>query len=228
MQCVTWPYVLRRGHSDNPAKGTCIADAINWLVHGEHGDAPPCASPVILAYCIRGNDDMPDDVRQRFLGFAHRIAGSRDPANEAARLRVLVLGALRIFAPRALDAAGYHKHAADLRSLPDDVTFAAADEAAAGAGATARRAVTAARLTIAAEAFGSMAEAEAGAWAAAAADEAAFGSTPAAAAWNDYFAVLDAALNVGAQGDAWSADVVALGVERFITAGGKAALVSAA
>ena len=127
---LTWPYVLRAGHSDNPAHGACAMDAVNWLVHGEHGDAPECACPVIRAYVIRGNDSMPDDVRQRLLPYLHRIAGSRSASHEGARVRVLQLAALRVFAPRALDAAGLHDHAQRLRDLPDDVDMKAAAAAA--------------------------------------------------------------------------------------------------
>ena len=120
---ITWPYELRRGHSDNPAEGACAMDAVNWLVHGKHGDAPECACPVIATYVTRGNDDMPDDVRQRLLDYLPRIAGSRSPEHEAARMRVMMLGALRVFAPRALDAAGSHEYAAKLRALPDTVHY---------------------------------------------------------------------------------------------------------
>src|SRR4051812_11422479 len=90
---ITWPYHLRRGHSDNPAEGACAMDAVNWLVHGKHGDAPECACPVIAAYVVRGNDSMPDDTRQRLLPYLFRIAGSRSEEHQAARARILVLGA---------------------------------------------------------------------------------------------------------------------------------------
>lgn len=173
MNVVTWPYVLRRGHSDNPAEGACAMDAVNWLVHGKHGDAPECACSVIASYVIRGNDGMPDDTRQRLLPYLHRIAGSKSPEHQAARTQILTLGALRVFAPSALDAAGLHRHAARLRALPDDVDMAAA----------------------------------------------------AAAAWDDYFVVLDAALNAGPQGEPWSADTVAVGAHLYGEAGGILTLV---
>jgi len=101
-------------------------DAVNWLVHGKHGDTPECACPVITSYVIRGNDAMPDDVRQNLLPYLHRIAGSRSKTHQVARTRILALGALRVCAPRALDLAGLHDHAATLRSLPDNVDITAA------------------------------------------------------------------------------------------------------
>lgn len=203
---VTWPYVLRRGHSDDPSHGACAMAAINWLMYGIHGDAPPCASPVIAANVIRGNDAMPDDIRQRFLPYLHRIAGSRSEQHENARCRVLWLAAIRIFAPRALDAAGLHTHATRLRDLPDSVTA----EAAASAAAAVRAAAAA---EAAAEAAG-VAEAV----------RTAAASAAGAAVWDDYFAVLDAALSAGPQGEEWSATIVAHGTEQYRAAGGLARL----
>jgi len=94
---LTWPYKLRAGHSKNPAEGACIMDAINWLVHGEHGDHPPCVDPIFIEFCIGGNDNMPDNMRQKFLLRAHLLAGSNDPETRGARTKILVLSALRIF-----------------------------------------------------------------------------------------------------------------------------------
>jgi hypothetical protein len=197
MDLITWPYLLRRGHTDNPAEGACAMDAINWLAHGRHGDAPECACPVIAAYVMRGNDEMPDEVRQRLLPFLHRIAGSRSHAHEAARLRVLVLAAVRVFVPRALDAIDLHERARQLRALPDDVTYTAARAAAVARAAPAGADAAARAAARAADAAARAADAAAG------------------AAWNDYFSVLDQALDSGPQGEPWSADAVAAGTRHF-------------
>jgi hypothetical protein len=187
-------------------------DAVNWLVHGRHGDAPECACPVIAAYVIRGNDVMPDDIRQRLLPYLHRIAGSRSEKHQGIRARILVLGALRVFAPRALDAAGLHDHAETLRRLPDDVDMARAAEAARAARAAAARAAEAAKVAAAAAAMAAKvaAAAMAAKVAAAAAAAAAMASV-----WDDYFVVLDSALNAGPQGEPWSADAVDLGAKLY-------------
>src|SRR5271165_2784476 len=94
---IQWPYTLKRGHTADPAAGACAMAAISWLVEGRHSDHPECASPVISSFVIQGNDGAPDDVRQRFLPYLHRIAGSRSDEHEAARVRVLVMAAVRIF-----------------------------------------------------------------------------------------------------------------------------------
>jgi len=224
---ITWPYRLRRGHSDDPAKGACAMDALNWLVHGRHGDAPECACPVVASYVIKGNDTMPDDVRQRLLVYLPRIAGSRSAEHEAIRVRVFVLAAARVFAPIALDAAGLHDHAARLRALPDDADYKtiyaasasyAADAASDAATRAARAAAHAAASRAAANAYD--AAAHAAAQAAAYATRAAANAYDAAALWQPYFAVLDAALNAGPQGEPWSADVVARGTAAYVAAGG--------
>ena len=170
--------------------------AVSWLVHGIHSDAPFCASPAISAYVVHGNDAMPDDVRQRLLPYLHRIAGSRSDEYEVARRRILWLAAVRVFVPIALDAAGLHKHAKLLRDLPDDVTPERAAAVAARAAAEAEAAATCA-----------VAAARAAAWAAE------------AGAWDVYFDVLDAVLNAGPQGEAWSADAMNTAVSQFEMAG---------
>lgn len=216
-QFVTWPYFLRRGHSDNPAEGACAMDAVNWLAHGQHGDRPECACPLISSYVISGNDTMPDAVRQRLLPYLHRIAGSRSVEHEAARLRVIVLGVVRIFAPRALNIVRQCKHAATLRSLPDDVTYEAATEAVVAAARVAWAKalwVPGAAGRAARAAMGAAADATARVveWRSIAA---AGSAAEAVMAWDDYFAVLDAALAAGPQGEAWSVDVVTRQAAQF-------------
>ena len=246
-QFITWPYVLRKGHSDNPAEGACAMDAVNWLVHGKHGDAPECACPLIARFVIGGNDAMPDDVRQRLLTYLPRIAGSRSEEHEAARLRVLVLGAVRVFASRALGAAGLTEPAAHLRTLPDDASYSglrdaadaamwAADAATGVADAAARaaadamawaavdataRAATAWAADAAARAAGAARAARtaerAATWAAA---RAAARAATWSATWDDYFLVLDAVLAAGPQGEPWGADAIERGTTAYTKAGG--------
>ena len=227
MNIITWPYILRAGHSNDPSQGACAMDAVNWLAHGKHGDQPECACPVIAAYVVRGNDAMPHDVRQRLLPYLHRIAGSRSEEHEAARLRIAVLDAVRVFAPSALDAAGLQDEAEKLRSLPDDVTYADAADAARYAAAADAARWTAAPADAADAARWAAAVADARRTAAprraaAAADDAAAATRWAAAAaadadasWDLYFDTLDRMLTAGPQGEPWSADVVDAGASLY-------------
>lgn len=207
---ITWPYVLRRGHSKNPAGGACAMDAINWLVHGKHGDKPDCACPVIGKYVIGLNDAMPDDQRQRLLAFLPRIAGSRSAAHKQARGEILARGAVRVIAPIALDAAGLDTQAAALRALSPDCTVSTAAAKAKAAAAAAEAAEVA---EVAAAWAAAWAEEAAAAWAAKAA--------AAAAAWDAALTLLDDALSAGPQGEPWSADVVDAGAALYRAHGGK-------
>lgn len=238
---ITWPYPLRRGHTDNPADGACAMDAVNWLVHGEHGDQPQCACPVIRAYIIPGNDAMPYDVRQRLLDYLPRIAGSRSQAHETERMRVVVLGALRIFVPRTLDAAGFHSLAAVLRAIPDDSNYSVMEIWAQAAKAVmvggrwpepespasvawimCEAALYAVKLAARADVPNAAAEA----WGAMLTDVmsviVARKVANKATNWDDYFLVLNAVLSAGPQGEPWSADVVDAGTALYVQSGGVA------
>jgi hypothetical protein len=154
MTTAYWPYVLIRGHTDDASTGACAMAAVSWLMHGKHSDKPECACPVLTSFVIPANDSMPADVRQRFLPYLHRIAGSRSEEHKAARTRILWLAAVRIFAPIALDQSGLHAEAEKLRALPDDVsaeTAAKAAKAAETAAWAAAKAAKAAAETAAAE-----------------------------------------------------------------------------
>jgi hypothetical protein len=121
---------LIKGHTDDASTGACAMAAVSWLMHGKHSDKPECACPVLTSFVIPANDAMPADVRQRFLPYLHRIAGSRSEKHEAARTRILWLASVRIFAPIALDQSGLHAEAEKLRALPDDVSAETAAKAA--------------------------------------------------------------------------------------------------
>ena len=117
-----WKYELRKGSSPDPSQGACLFDASMWLVYGKIGDDPPCSCPVIRRYAIGLNDRLPDAERQRLKPFILRVVGNRDPENELARLRFIVLETSRRVVPMAFDAR-WPTVAAKLRALPDDVPY---------------------------------------------------------------------------------------------------------
>jgi hypothetical protein len=200
-----WPYELRQGNSQSPRDGACTMDAVSWFAYGRLGDRPYCACPVLTAYVIRGQDAMPHATRQLLKPFIFRLIGSRNKAAESKRVRSLVLAAVRVFVPIALDASGQHHVAARLRTLSDGASFAELAKAAGAAAAAAATAATAASA-FAASAFAADAAAAKDAAAAAAAKDAASAAAAAAAAagdkvWPAYIDALDAALKLGKQGD---------------------------
>ncbi len=56
----------------------CVMSLVACLAGEEHTDSPGCASPLIRAFAIPLNDNMPDAVRQRLKPFAPRILGTAD------------------------------------------------------------------------------------------------------------------------------------------------------
>jgi hypothetical protein len=226
-----WNYSLVEGHSNDPSRGACAMAAISWLVEGRHSDAPECACPLIREFVIVGNDRMDKVTRQRLVPYLHRIAGSRSAEHEAARLRIMVLAAARVFASKELDALGKHAEAEILCALPDDASYAEVHTASLAYAAAARAAYASAAASDAAYAAASaeaayaahaaarVAHAAARVAHAAAASYAAYAAAH-IAAWDEYFIVLDAVLNAGPQGEPWSADVLEAGMARYSVAAG--------
>jgi hypothetical protein len=225
---ITWPYVLRKGHSNNPAEGACAMDAINWLVHGKHGDTPECSCPIIAAYVITGNDKMPNDVRQRLIDYLPRISGSRSKEHETIRTDILWRAAVRIFAPITLEAENLPEEANKLRNLSDNITpndASAAAYAAEYAGSTAAYAAASTAAYAAASAAASAAAYAVSAASYAAGSAAAYAASTAAYAasadtWEPYFTVLDQVLKAGPEGQPWSAAQIEHGITMYKAAGG--------
>lgn len=203
-----WPYDLRKGSSRDPRAGACTMDAVSWFAYGHLGDRPECASPALTRYVIVGQDAMPHDVRQRLKPFIFRLIGSRDPDVESARVRILVLAAVRRFAPMALEALECRSEAEILRAMPDDTSFRDLERAMSTLSPGSAR-----LAALSAQSLGATAAAEA---AAAGAAGAAVGAEYAGAVkvWDEYFAVLDAALNAGKQGD-FDLDMVPARIQEF-------------
>jgi hypothetical protein len=87
----------------------CVMSLVAWLAGEPHGDSPECASPLIRAFAIPLNDNMPPAVRQRLKPFAPRILGTADgrDAARAALLRDLMTGTLLPCIGSRLDGRGW-------------------------------------------------------------------------------------------------------------------------
>jgi len=66
----------------------CVMSLVACLAGEEHTDSPSCASPLIRAFAIPLNDNMPHAARQRLKPFAPRILGTQD-GQDAARAELL-------------------------------------------------------------------------------------------------------------------------------------------
>ena len=109
--------VLTHGPHDSAVDGLCAMEAVAWLAGEPHSATPVCACPVLSAYVRVLNDAMPDSERQALKAFLPRLVGSRNPALEAARSKILAWSAATEFAPMSLEAAGLTDSAATLRGL---------------------------------------------------------------------------------------------------------------
>lgn len=121
-----WKFPLRRGNSSHPRYGACFMDAVSYLEYGTLGDHPECVCPVIAAFGRVINDAMSEEGRQRLRVFIPRLVGTVDPESERARSEYLAWQAIRVFAPLALETAGFRKQATALRNFEGSLQDAAA------------------------------------------------------------------------------------------------------
>jgi hypothetical protein len=67
------------GTIGHPGDGRmCLMSLVAFLAGEDHSDSPGCASPLIQAFAVRINDNMPYAARQRLKPFAPRIIGTND------------------------------------------------------------------------------------------------------------------------------------------------------
>jgi hypothetical protein len=79
---------LVTGVGTRDAGRMCVMSLVACLAGEDHSDSPACASPLIRAFAIPLNDNMPHTVRQRLKPFAPRILGTQD-GQDAVRAELL-------------------------------------------------------------------------------------------------------------------------------------------
>jgi hypothetical protein len=90
---------LVTGVGTRDAGRMCVMSLVACLAGEEHGDSPRGASPLIRAFAIPLNDNMPHPVRQRLKPFAPRILGTQD-GQDPARAELLRLALAAEILPR--------------------------------------------------------------------------------------------------------------------------------
>src|SRR5215217_563108 len=89
------------GGIGEPDNGTaCIMSLVAHLAGEGHTDGPRCASPLVRAFAIPLNDDMPREARRRLKPFAPRLLGTNDGLDRA-RAEVLRQVMAETVLPRA-------------------------------------------------------------------------------------------------------------------------------
>lgn len=193
------------GHP-SPDKGMCAMEMVAWLEGLPHSDEPECTCPVIAAFVRRINDNMNQEGRDRLLAYLPRLVGTVSPEHEQERAEYLTWQAIRVFAPKALRAAGLETET-EASQLERSSNFFEAERNATATTNTAYAAYAAAYAantaanTADAAAYAAYADA-----AAYAADAAAYAANP-TADYGDIFASLDGVLAIGRQSTGFSRPV---------------------
>ena len=230
-QLLNWKLQTGSHKFPGPDGGTCINEAaivvagFKYKSISSASDCPPCFSLVFSSYLLTLNDKMPDDVRQKLIPFATKLAGSADTeAVEKQRFEYLVREVThRIIAPM-LDK-DYPKHAKALRAantmqeikVAAYAAYAAAASDAANAASAANAAYAAAAS--AASAASAAASAASAAYAAYDAYDAAYAAHVAAhvayAAWDIAIDIANEAFAIGKQADPIEENVIKERIEKI-------------
>jgi hypothetical protein len=203
----TNPYLLSSGSHKSADDGRCAMEWVAYLAGEKHSDQPVCVSPMLKEFCIRLNDALPDDQRQRMRPYLARTIGTAGDRLDESRRWLCADWLIREYTPTFLELVPSLKARADaLRVLPpvlaaEDVKRAMVDLSAARSEASAARA--AARAAVGAAAWDAVGDA---AWAAAGA---AAWDAARDAAWAENWDAARAAARAAA-GDALVPSVLAL------------------
>ncbi len=219
------PFTLSPGAHENPQEGMCVMEMVSFLAGERWSDMPPCSSPAIARFCQVGNDNMPQEWRDKLQSYVPRLIGTISPQHEQRRAEIAAWAAIRVFAPIALDGVGLHASAERLRCVEDDFSAAesaawSAESAAESAAGSAKSAAESAAWSAARSAAWSAesaawsarraaGSAESAAWSAESAAESAAKSAAWSAAdkvWREWFKVLDAMIEAGPHGEDYLAE----------------------
>lgn len=104
---------LGAGAHFSPEQGLCFMEMVAWFAGEAHSDKPDCACPVLGAYGIALNDNMPAGLRDGLLKpIVPLIAGTRGTLDDQRRRdEFLAMWAVNKVAPVALRAAGLNQEA---------------------------------------------------------------------------------------------------------------------
>lgn len=131
-------YRLIAGVGSREARELCVMSLAALLAGEPHGDQVSCVCPVVRAFAIGLNEQLPFDERQRLKQVANEVLGTKG-SRELERRRAYRCAdwAVREIAPIALERAHQHDHARILRGLPTVVDEQSAHNAASAAAARA-------------------------------------------------------------------------------------------
>ena len=95
--------MLDRGSHDSWEAGACLLEAVSYLAGEPWSDCPACVSPVLGAYGLALNDNLPDDLRQELKPFIPRLVGTAGDGWDTARGILALDWIIRVYTPRWLE-----------------------------------------------------------------------------------------------------------------------------
>jgi hypothetical protein len=110
-------YFLAKGSHSTEADGRCAMEWVAYVAGEPHSDRPVCVSPVLQTFCIRLNDTLDDQTRQRLRPYLGRCIGTAGDGRDEERAWMCADWLLREYVPAFLDAAKLHEQAQNMRSL---------------------------------------------------------------------------------------------------------------
>ena len=129
----TNPYLLTSGSHASADDGRCAMEWVAYLAGEPHSDQPVCVSPMLKEFCIKLNDNLPDDQRQRMRPYLARTIGTAGDGLDDRRRWMCVDWLIRSYTPTFLQLVpSLAERAQALRALPpvlaaENVTRAMAD-----------------------------------------------------------------------------------------------------
>ena len=104
-------------HDPKTTRKACVMNAVAYVTGEPFTDRPKCADPSITVACMFAWDNSNDKIRAQLVKMIPDIVGTS--SIPPARLRYHWANvAVRVIAPMALDNAGLHAEAEQLRALP--------------------------------------------------------------------------------------------------------------
>jgi hypothetical protein len=92
---------------------------VSYLAGEPHSDQPVCVSPMLCAFCIRLNDALPGDQRQRMRPYLARTIGTAGDGLDERRNWMCADWLIRVYTPAWLDLVpNLQSDAEALRALP--------------------------------------------------------------------------------------------------------------
>lgn len=109
---------LGRGMHETLDEGTCLMEAVAYLVGEEHSDSPACVSPILGEFGRSLNDVLSHDLRQELRGLIPSLPGTVDDGMDEKRGYMALDWLVRTWLPTWLELSPERREdAREIREL---------------------------------------------------------------------------------------------------------------